>query len=156
MCCTRLARNTGRKKSPSMHHRTNLSVYVFVTKARTTIGKKLVKQKYVLHICLQYGERRPTNGWELLASLGYPSKFQLVSRLGRVTARHSSSGRQSNFVALNRGHRLYLAGRPSRWTLAHILVRAKVVGPTSTHRASFVSDIAIFVVKRDVKFQLTN
>ena len=43
-------------------------------------------------------------------------------RLGSVTARHSSSGRQPNFAALNRGRRLYSAGRPSRWALAHILV----------------------------------
>ena len=33
-----------------------------------------------------------------------------------------SIGRQPNFVALNRGRHLYLAGRPSRWALAHILV----------------------------------
>jgi len=58
----------------------------------------------------------------MLASLGHPFKFQRVSRLRRVTARHSSSGRQLNFAALNRGHHLYLAGRPSRWALAHILV----------------------------------
>jgi len=53
---------------------------------------------------------------------GTPSKFQRVSRLGSVTARYSSSGRQSNFAALNRGRHLYSAGRPSRWALAHILV----------------------------------
>jgi len=38
------------------------------------------------------------------------------------TARHSSSGRQPKFVALNRGCHLHLAGRPSRWALAHVLV----------------------------------
>jgi len=32
----------------------------------------------------------------------------------------SSSGRQPNFAALNRGHHLYSAGRPSRRALAHI------------------------------------
>jgi len=32
------------------------------------------------------------------------------------------SGRQPNFAALNRGRHLHLAGRPSRWALAHILV----------------------------------
>jgi len=32
-----------------------------------------------------------------LTSLGHPCKFQLVSRLGSVTARHSSSGRQPYF-----------------------------------------------------------
>ena len=54
--------------------------------------------------------------------LGHPCKFQRVWRLGSVTARHSSSGRQPNFAALNRGRHLYSAGRPSRWPLAHILV----------------------------------
>jgi len=54
--------------------------------------------------------------------LGHPCKFQRVSLLGSVTARHSSSGRQPNFAALYRGRHLYLAGQPSRWALAHILV----------------------------------
>jgi len=58
----------------------------------------------------------------MLASLGHPCKFQRVSRLGSVTARHSSSGRQPNFASLNWGRHLYSAGRPSRWALAHILV----------------------------------
>jgi len=58
----------------------------------------------------------------LTKSLGHPSKFQRVLRLGGVTSRHSSSGCQPKFVALDRGRHLYSAGRPSRWTLAHILV----------------------------------
>ena len=53
---------------------------------------------------------------------GHPSKFQRLSRLGSVTARHSSSGRQPKFAALNRGRHLHSAGWPSRWALAHILV----------------------------------
>jgi len=57
----------------------------------------------------------------LLASLGHPCTFQWVSRLGSVTARHSSSGRQPNFAALNRGRHLHSAGRPSRWALAHTI-----------------------------------
>jgi len=69
----------------------------------------------------EYGKLRPTNGWDLLASLGHPSKFQQVSCLGSVTARHSSSGCQPNFAAFNRGRHLSSAGRPSRWALAHIL-----------------------------------
>ena len=55
-----------------------------------------------------------------MANLGHRCKFQWVSCLGSVTARHSSSGCQPNFVALNRGRHLYSAGRPSRWELAHI------------------------------------
>jgi len=46
-----------------------------------------------------------------LASLGHPSTFQRVSRLGSVTTRHFSSGRQPNFAALNRGRDLYSASR---------------------------------------------
>jgi len=68
----------------------------------------------------QYGELRPTSGWDRSGSFGHPNKFQRVSRLGSITAGHSSSGRQSNFAALNRGCHLYSAGRPSRWALAHI------------------------------------
>ena len=68
----------------------------------------------------EYGELRPTSGWDPLASLGHPCKFQRVSRLCSVTAWHSSSGRQPNFAALNRGRHLYSAGRPSRCALDHI------------------------------------
>ena len=46
----------------------------------------------------------------------------MVLHLHSVTARQSSSGRQPNFVALNRGRHLYSARRPSSWLLAHILV----------------------------------
>jgi len=40
MCCTRLAENTGRKKSPFWHHRTILSGYIFGTKAFIDNQKK--------------------------------------------------------------------------------------------------------------------
>jgi len=46
----------------------------------------------------QYGELRPTNGWDLLGSLGHPNKFQRVSRLGFVTAPTSLNGGQPNFA----------------------------------------------------------
>jgi len=54
----------------------------------STIGIKLVKQQYVLQMSPQYGELLPTTGWDRFVSLGHPTKFQLVSRLGSVTARH--------------------------------------------------------------------
>jgi len=86
--------------------------------------KKLVKQQYLFQMSLQYGELQPTNGWDRLAGLGHPIIFQRVLHLGSITAWQSSSGRQpnSNFVALNRGRHLRLAGWPSRWALTHILV----------------------------------
>ena len=84
-----------------------------------TIGKNLLNSN-ISPTSSQYGELRPTSGWDLWASLRHPCKFQRVSRLGSVTAHYSSSGRQPNFAALNRGHHLYSTGRPSRWALAHI------------------------------------
>jgi len=64
----------------------------------STIGKKLVKWQYVLHISLQYRELRPTKVWDLLASLGHPSKCQPVSRLGFVTAPTALGRGQPNFA----------------------------------------------------------
>jgi len=73
---------------PSMHHRTSFSGYIFTTKASIDNRKKLTKQQYVLQMSAQYGELRPTSGWHRSGILGHPCKFQLVSRLGSVTARH--------------------------------------------------------------------
>jgi len=64
----------------------------------STIRKKLVKCQYLLHMSSQYGELRSTNGWDLLASLGHPSKFQRVSRLYFITAPPSLNGGQPNFA----------------------------------------------------------
>ena len=122
MCCTRLAENTGRKKSPFCHHRTTLSGCIFAAEACIDNRKKTCYTSIPPPHVLVIRELRPTNGWDLLASLGHPCKFQRLSRLGSVTARHSSCGRQPNFAALNRGRHLYSAGRPSLWALAHILV----------------------------------
>ena len=91
MCYTRLAGNIGRKNSPSAQRRTTLSGYIFAIKARINDRKK-VRQQYLLHMSLQPGELRPTNDCDLLASLGHPSKFQRVSRLGSVTARTLAVG----------------------------------------------------------------
>jgi len=92
MCCSRLAANTGRKKSrqnsSSGHHRTTSSGYICATKAHIDNPKKLVKQQYVLYMSQQYGELRPTSGWDPFVSLRHPCKFQLVSHLGSVTALH--------------------------------------------------------------------
>ena len=122
ICCTWLTGNTECKKSRSAHHRINLSGYIFATKARIDSQKKLVKQQYLLHMSSQYGELRPTNGWDRFVSLGHPSKFQQVLHLSSHAAWHCTSGCQTNFAELNRRCHLYSAGRPSRWALAHILV----------------------------------
>ena len=121
-----LAANTGRKKVAKNRHLGTIAQLCRAISSQlrhiSTIGKKLVKQQYLLYMSSQYGELWLASGWDHLVSLGHPCKFQLVSRLGSITARHSSSGRQPNFAALNRGRHLCSAGRPSRWALAHILV----------------------------------
>jgi len=46
----------------------------------------------------QYDELRSTSGWDRLAGLGHPSKFQRVSRVGFVTAPTSLNEGQPNFA----------------------------------------------------------
>ena len=46
----------------------------------------------------QYVKLRPNNGWDRLGSLGHPSKFQSVFRLGFVAAAMSLTGGQPNFA----------------------------------------------------------
>ena len=92
MCCSRLAANTGRKKVAKNRHLGTIAQLRRAISSQlrhiSTIGKKLVKQQYVLHMSPQYGELWPTSGWDRFTSLGYPCKFPLVLRLGSVTARH--------------------------------------------------------------------
>ena len=83
----------------------------------------------------QYGELRRTSGWDRFGSLGHPSYFQWLPRLGSVTARQSSSERQPNYAALNRARHLCSAGQPSRWALAHI---------SSFNRVSVHCNLAFF------------
>jgi len=102
MYCTRLAENTGRKNDAKNRHLRTIAQLCRTVSSQqrhvSTIGKKLAKQQYVLHISSQHGERRPINGWDPLASLRHPSKFQRVSRLAFVTAATSLIGGQPNFT----------------------------------------------------------
>jgi len=124
-CCTRLAANTGRKKSPkspSGHHRTTLSGYAFATKARIDNRKKNLLGSNMSSTC----PHNMANFGPLAAEIdplvwGTPANFNWFRVL--VALLHGiCSGRQPNFAALNRGRHLCSAGRPSRWALAHILV----------------------------------
>jgi len=70
----------------------------FAAKACIDKRKKLVKQQCLPHMSSQYGELQPTNGWDRFVSLGHPSKFQQVSRLGVITAPTLLTGGQPNFA----------------------------------------------------------
>ena len=64
-----------------------------------TIGK-IVKQQYLLHKSSQYGARRPTNGWDRLASFGHPPNFNEFRVLASlvVAAATSLDRGQPNFA----------------------------------------------------------
>jgi len=101
MCCMRLAENTGRKKSPTRHLRAIAQLCRAVSwqlRHVSTVGNKLVKQQYLLHMLSQHDELRPISGWDRFTSLGHPSIFQQVSRVGFVTTQTSLNGRQPNFA----------------------------------------------------------
>jgi len=61
-------------------------------------AEKITRQQYLLHMSLQYGELRPTNGWDRFGSSGHPSKFQRDLRFGFVTAATSLTGGQASFA----------------------------------------------------------
>jgi len=70
----------------------------------------------------EYGELRPMLAAEIVSLVWapqlIPTRFASWQRYCTAVKRE----RQPNFAALNRGRHLCSAGRPSRWTLAHILV----------------------------------
>jgi len=100
--CTQLAGNAGPKKLPKIFHLGTIAQLCWAISLQlrhaSTIGKKLVKHRCIPHMSSQYGELRPTSGWDPLASLGHPSKFQRVSRLGSITAWYSSSGHERRWT----------------------------------------------------------
>jgi len=49
--------------------------------------------------------------------------FRVSAALLHASARHLVVGVQPNFTALNTGRHLYSVWRPSRWALAHVLVK---------------------------------
>ena len=112
------------QKSPSGHHRTTLSGYIFATKACIDNRKKNLLSSNISstrpHNMVNFGPPTaeigsgvwgtPTNfnGFCILAALLHGSLLVGVSQTAGQTA------------ALNRGRHLYSVGRPSRWALAHI------------------------------------
>ena len=111
MCCTRLAGNTGHQKSPKNRY---LGTIAQLCRAISSQLEHVSTNANISPTC----PHNMANFGPLTAEIGSGG----VSRLGSVTARHSSSGHQPNFAALNRGRHLYSTGQPSRWALAHILV----------------------------------
>ena len=126
MCCTWLAENTGRKndakKSPSGHHPTNLSGYIFATEACIDNRKKNLLSSNTSSTCTHNMVNFGLLAAEIVSGVwGTPATFNGFRFLAALLhGSQAASERQPNFAALNRGRHLYSAVRPSRLTLAHI------------------------------------
>ena len=108
-----------RQKSPSGHHPTTLSGYIFATKACMDNRKKILK-----HNISSTRPRNMVNFGPLAAEIfslvwGTPSNFNGFRVLAALLHGTLVVG-VSQTAALNSGRHLYSAGRPSRWALAHI------------------------------------
>jgi len=78
------------QKSPSEHHRTNLSGYIFATKAHIDNRKKLLNSNIFStcpHIMADFGLLAAKICWRVWDT---PSKFQRVSRLDSLLQRRRS------------------------------------------------------------------
>ena len=76
MCSTQLTQNTGRKNSPSAHHRTTLSGYIFTTKACINNRKKNLLNSSVSSTCphnmMNFSPLAAEIGWQVW---GTPADF---------------------------------------------------------------------------------
>ena len=123
VCCTRLAENTGCKKSRQNRH---LGTIAQISRAISsqlshvsTIGKNLLNRNTSstrLHNMVNFGLLAAEIYWRVWGTLQISTGFAFW----RSYCTASSSGRQPNFAALDRGRHLCSAGWPSRWALAHI------------------------------------
>jgi len=101
-----------RQKSPSGHHRTPLSDYIFATKAHIDNQKKSLLKSNISPTCAHYmlniGPLVAVICWRVW---GNPANFNGFHVLAALQC-DTGSRRQPNFAALNRGRHLYSAGPP--------------------------------------------
>jgi len=101
MWWTWLAGNTGRKNDAQLCRAESLQQSMC-----RQLEKNLLNSS-ISSTSSQYGELRPTRGWDRFGSLEHPIKFQRVSRLGFVTAATSFTGGQPNFTRLLGCYNIY-------------------------------------------------
>jgi len=121
MCCARLAANAGPKKiaknSPSEHHAQLCRAISSQLRDVSTAGKNSVSPTCPRNM-VNFGPPAAEICWRVWGTPANFNRFRVLAALLHGT----SSGRQRDFAALNRGRHLYSAGRPLRWALAHIPV----------------------------------
>jgi len=122
MCCTRLAGNTGRKKSPpAYHHKLCLAISSQLRHV-STIGKKVLNSNTSSTCTYNMAKFGPLTAEIGSGVCSTPANFNGFRVLAALLHGTLVVG-VSQTAALNRGRHLYSAGRPSRWALAHIVVK---------------------------------
>jgi len=88
MCCRRLAANAGPKKVAKNRHLGTIAQLCRAISSQlrhiSTIGKKLVKQQYLLHMSSRYGELSPLAAEIILlvwGTLGNFNGFRVLAAL---------------------------------------------------------------------------
>ena len=110
------------QKSPSGHHRTTLSGYIFANKPCIDNRKKNLLSSNISSTCADNMMNFGPLAAEIVSLVwGTPANFNGFGVLAALVDGTLVVG-VSQTVSLNRGRHLYSAGRPSRWALAHILV----------------------------------
>jgi len=149
MCCTRLAENTGCKsyaKNCHLHTIAQLCRAISLQLRHvSTIGRKLVKQQYLLHVSSQYGELPSTNGGDRLVGLGHPRKFQQVSHLGFINAPTMLNVGQPKFAQCTHTHNHFTALflGPPRWAGARRNLLLDFYGARGDNRGRHINNHSI-------------
>jgi len=109
MCCKRLAENTGGKKVAKNRHLGTIAQFCWAIFSQlrhvSTIGKNLLSSN-ISSTCPHNTANFGPLAAQIYPVVWAPAQISMGLRLGSVTSRHSSSGRQPNFAALNRGRHL--------------------------------------------------
>jgi len=89
MCCTRLAENTGRKKSPSRHHCTPLLGHIFATKLHIDHQEKNLLNTNTSSTCphnmVNFGSITAENCWRVWGTPANFNRFCVLAALLRGT-----------------------------------------------------------------------
>jgi len=109
-----------RQKSPSGHHPTTLSGYIFATKACIDKSEKNLLSSNISSTCPHNMMNFGPGAAEIVSLVwGTPGNYNGFHGLAALLHGTLVVG-VSQTAALNRGRYLYSAGRPSRWAFAHI------------------------------------
>ena len=142
MCRTRLAENTGRKnyaKNRLLRTVAQLCRAIYSQLRHiSTIEMRLLNSNISSTCTHNMVNFRPLAA-EIGSGVWGPLQISTGFASWQCYCTASSSGRQLNFAALNRGRHLCSAGRPSGWALAHILVMAALCNRGPLHFCSVVS-----------------